>query len=187
MTVDGGTVHRVIGTLEVAVLVIGTGRAIERVKVQATNETHILSHQLSAVDIAHVGLGDGLVALLLRERGVQGIVEVYIAVIAHREVLDGKRVAPEVEHREVADSPLCLSALRSQYNVLRILVKSDEMEDFCTDNGTKGFPAILADGHLRRVGIIDPIDTGSDVERGSVGDMGSRLLEVPKGIGTGLL
>ena len=70
MAVDSRAVERIVGTLEVAVLVVGFGGSVQRIQVQATDEADILSQQTPAVNVADVGLGDGVAALLAREGGI---------------------------------------------------------------------------------------------------------------------
>ena len=63
MAIDGRAVERIVGTLEVAVLVVGFGGTVQRIQVQPTDEADILSLQTPAVDVAYVSLGDGVAAL----------------------------------------------------------------------------------------------------------------------------
>ena len=111
MAINGRTVHGIIRTLEMAILIIRILSAIEGIEVQTTDETDVFSPHLSAMDIAHMSLGNRLTTFLTGKGRIERIVEVDITVVAHRQVLYREFIAPEVEHGEVADGTLCLASL----------------------------------------------------------------------------
>ena len=155
-------IQGIVGTLEMAVLIIRALRPVERIEVETADEPHVLGLQAPAMHIAHMGLGDGIAALLTGERGVPGIIEVDVAEIAHREIVDGKGVAPEIEHGKVAHRPLHLPSLRGEHGLAGIGRKTDEMELFCTDHHPERFASVLSRHHFRMIRIVDPIDARSD-------------------------
>ena len=104
-------VQCVVGTLEVAFLIVGMGSTVQRIQVQAADEAYLLGYKGVAMHIADMGLGDGVTPLGTVQLRILGIYEVNVAVVAHGEVLHLQRLHPEVKHGEVADGSLCLSAL----------------------------------------------------------------------------
>ena len=126
MAVNGRTIERIIGTFEMTVLIIGLVGAIQRVQVEAADETYPLGDKTLAVNVPHMGLGNGITAFGPIEGGVQRIDEIDITVIAHGDVLDTEGVAPEVEHSEIADSSLRLSTLGSEYDIVRFFAHSND-------------------------------------------------------------
>ena len=57
------------------------------------------------------------------------------------------------------------------------------MEIFCLYHHPKRLTTVFSDSHLGRVGVIDPIDTGLNVERGAVRKMFHSLLQGTEGVG----
>ena len=109
VAVDARTTQRIVGTLEVAVLEQRTASPGKRTEVQARDETAVAG--LIAVAIAddqlrlHDGIGTPLPALT----GVWLVVEVHVTIIAESEVLGPDVVTRDMQHREIALSPLRLS------------------------------------------------------------------------------
>ena len=177
MTIDSRTIQRIVGTLEMAVFIIRIGGTIQGIEVQTTDEAHPVSNQAVAMDITNMGLRDSLVALSAVEPGIQRINQVYIAVITHREVVYTERLHPEVKHGEVSDSPLCLSPLRGQQHILRLLSHSDEMDVFALNNHPKWFPSVLSYPHSGVVRVVNPIDSRTDIDGDAIHEMCGSLLE----------
>lgn len=113
VTIHGGTVHGVVGTFEMTVLVVRVLSTVQRVQVQSTDEAHVASHEPLAMYIANMCLCDGIAAFFTCERGVQRVIKVNITEVTHCEVFYPKRVAMNIKHGEIAYSSLCLSASRS--------------------------------------------------------------------------
>ena len=86
MTIDGRSIQCIVGTLEMAVFIIGILGTIQRIEVQATDETDFICQQAITMNIAHMGLCDGTAALGTIELGIQRIDQVDITVVAHRHI-----------------------------------------------------------------------------------------------------
>ena len=63
MTVNSRAVQGIVGTLEMTVLVIRMICPVQWIEVQATDETHVFCHQILAMHITYMRLGDGIAAL----------------------------------------------------------------------------------------------------------------------------
>ena len=87
MTIDGRTIQCIVGTLEMAVFIIGILGTIQRIEVQATDETDFICQQAISMNITHMGLCDGTAALGAIELGIQRIDQVDIAVVSQRHIL----------------------------------------------------------------------------------------------------
>ena len=86
MAVNGRTIERIIGTFEMTVLIIRITNAIQRIEVETTNEADSSCYQAIAMDIAHMGLSDGITAFGTIELRIQRIDKINITVIAHGEI-----------------------------------------------------------------------------------------------------
>ena len=137
------------------------------------------------MNIAHMSLGDGIAALRTIELWIQGIDQIDIAIVAHRQVIHPQGLHPEIEHSEIAYGSLHLSSLGSQYHILRIISHSNEMEIRAADRHTKRFTPVLTHLHGRVVGVVNPIDTGTDIHRHGTGS--GALLEMSGSLLEGLI
>ena len=172
----------IVGTLHVAAVEKDASCPVERVHVQTTDEPHVAGHCLVAVAVGHMGLGDGTAALFAAQLWMEGIVQVYIAVVAHGEIAHFQSVAPEVEHGEIAVSTLGLTALRSQYHLLGPTGQSYQVKVSAPHRHTERSPSLYRCRHPFIVGVVNPIHIGCDVDRhgvgfGTVGKMVVYLLE----------
>ena len=179
-------VQRIVRTLEVAAVVGALTGTIQRIQVQTTDEPHLPGRQPPPVDVAHMSLRDGAAALLAPQLRPQGVHQVYIAIVAHRQVLHVQFVSVHIQHREVAHGSLHLPALRGQHHVAGLSTKSYERQFLATDDHTEGFAAIFAFHHLGHVGIVHPVHPRTDIKRRRVLKVGHGLAEVVKDVGRGL-
>jgi hypothetical protein len=60
--IDGGTIQGIVRTLEMAILVIGILRTVERIQIKATDETYLLGRQAVAMELTYMSLGDDCAA-----------------------------------------------------------------------------------------------------------------------------
>ena len=139
--------------------------SIQGVQVQTTDKTNSISHQTIAMNIAHMGLGDGIAALGTIQLWIQGIDQIDITIVAHGQVIHPQGLHPEVEHGEITHGALHLSSLGSQYHILRILSHSNEMKIRTANGHAKRLTPVLPHLDSRVVRVINPIDTGTDVHR----------------------
>ena len=102
----------IVGRLHVALLEEDARSTGQRTHVQTAQEVDVARHDAVAVAVGNVSLGDGRRATLATQLGLERIFEVDVAEVTHREVLEAHAVAVQVEHREVADSTLRLTACR---------------------------------------------------------------------------
>ena len=87
VAIDGVAVQGIVGTFEVAVLIIGMTGPIQWVKVEATDEAYPFSDERFAMYISHMGLRDGFTAFGAIVFRIQRIDEIDITVVSHGEIL----------------------------------------------------------------------------------------------------
>ena len=173
----------IVGRFHVAILEQDALCTCQRTHIESAQEVDITCHDAVAVAVGHVCLRDGRVALLAPQFGLEGVFEVDVAEIAHREVLETHTVAREVEHREVTHSTLRLTACRSQHHRTRVGIQTLQLEVGAVDDHTEGILA-LRTADVVIVGVIDPIDPRGDIDpHGVVG----RTFEEGFGRGFGLM
>ena len=86
MTIDGRAIQCIVGTLEMAIFIIGILGTIQGIEVQTTDETDFISQQAISMNITHMSLCDGTAALGAIELGIQRIDQIDITVVAHRHI-----------------------------------------------------------------------------------------------------
>ena len=96
-----------------------------------------------------MSLSDGVAAFLPTEFRATRIVQVYITEVAQRHILYRQLVNVHVEHREVADSPLHLSALSGEHHILWSLGQSDEVKFLGTNDNAKWLSPVFAFDSLK--------------------------------------
>lgn len=127
--------------------------------------------------IPHMSLGDGLSPFLAVQLRIPRVHQVDIAVVAHRQVFYLQALTPEVEHGKVAHGTLSLSALRSQHDILRTVAQANQREMRTADGHAERLASTLSHPDGRVVRIVNPIDTGADICRHTIGEMGACLLK----------
>ena len=177
MTIDSCAIQSIVSTFEMTVFIIRGLSTIQRIEVQTTDEANAFCYQAIPMYIAHVGLGNSITTFFSIKSWIFGIYKVYIAVVTHRQILNLQLIAPEVEHRKIANSTLRLSTLTSQHNILRAFAFSDEMEVFALNDHTKWLTTILAHLNGSIIRIVNPIDTRIDINRDAVAKMSGSILE----------
>ena len=124
---------------------------------------HVTGHDTIAVTVGYVGLRDGRVALLAAQFGLEAIIEVDVAEVAHRQVLEVQAVTVEVEHRKVANGTLRLTTLRGQHHRIGLRIQTLQTKVGTLNDHTKGIFAHRA-GNIGIVGIVNPIDPGGQID-----------------------
>ena len=185
VAIDSRAVQGVIGTLEMTVFIIGMLRPIQGIQVQTTDKADLAGYQAIAMNITDMSLGNGIAASGAIKLWIQGIDQIDIAIVAHRQVIHPQGLYPEVEHREITHGSLHLSALGSQHHILRILSHSNEMKIRAADRHAKRYLSVLPFLHGRVIGVVNPIDTGTDIHRHRMGS--GALLEMCCGLLEGLI
>ena len=178
--IDSVSVQGIVRTFEMTILVIRILRTTEWIQVQTTDETHIFSDQTGPMHIAHMSLRNGIAAFLSIKQRISWINKVNIAIIAHRQILDRQRIAPEVEHREITNSPLHLASLTGKNNILRTFAFPDEMYVFTLYDHTKRLTSVLSDLDRCIVRIVNPIDARIDIDGDTVAKMRHSILKTGK-------
>ena len=157
-------VERVVGALHVAVDVQGAPSVVEGHHVEAADEVAVFGIQLVAAVRCYLTLSDVIRPLGHVERGVEGIDEVYVAVVAEGYVSQSEAVAPDAEHRPVAAVvALVVTVVAGNNYVIRVVGEACDVQVIAVDIHAVGF------GCGGRVGIMYPINIGSDVDFHGVG------------------
>ncbi len=158
--IDSRAGQCVVCTLEVAVVIERASCPYERAEVEAADKSAVAGKESVGVGAyAYLGLDYGVTTSLTVERGVERIVEVYVAIIAHGHVFDREAVAGEMEHGEVADGSLGLAAVDGKHHVGRIVGESDYRQSVTLYLHCIG-EARGRTAHSRVVGIVEPVDRG---------------------------
>ena len=123
-----------------------------------------------------MGLGDGAAAFLSTQLRLTRIVEVDVAIVAHRHILHLKLIDMKVEHGEIADGTLRLPSHRGEHDVAGIITEAYHRELLRADDHAKGLTPIDAYHQFRHIRVVDPVDPGLHIEDGRIGKMTNSLL-----------
>ena len=122
-------------------------------------------------------LCNSITAFLPIKSGIFGVHQVDIAIVSHRQILYLQPVAPEIEHRKIANSALRLASLTGQHDILRMFAFTNQMQTIALHHHAKRLASVLAYPNRSIVRVINPIDARIDIDGDAVAEVGSSILE----------